>query len=287
MRAHQASLRNTSPGTDRTPPTRAPGPEALTRRRRGAFTLIELLVVIAIIALLVSILLPSLSRAKSAAQTVQCATIIRHFAVGAELYAHENNGASPNAMRSYTKGELSSSEWVKTFYPAALFAGGYAARNDPSEQTCRELACPTYLRTKGIWHWLVNSDGTLHSYWPRWFDWNYGMVWTSGKPGESKAGDFDHLVYQIGRVKRPSRTMFLAETHITGPHEQRQLHLGDGWVREYGTTVGMLTSWYWWDVPVGPEPHDGKLNMVMFDGHVETLSYQQAREEKKYHIVQE
>jgi prepilin-type N-terminal cleavage/methylation domain-containing protein/prepilin-type processing-associated H-X9-DG protein len=56
--------------------------------RRG-FTLIELLVVIAIIAVLVAILLPSLNRARAAAQSVACQSDMRQLFIFANLYAND------------------------------------------------------------------------------------------------------------------------------------------------------------------------------------------------------
>jgi len=64
------------------------------RRRpaRRGFTLIELLVVIAIIALLVSILVPSLQRVRKLGRAVVCMTNLRSMHVGLAIYISENNG---------------------------------------------------------------------------------------------------------------------------------------------------------------------------------------------------
>lgn len=70
---------------------------AQVKGRTGSrgFTLVELLVSIAIIALLMSILLPALSRARDAANTVRCASNLRQIGTGLISYAAENSQFLP------------------------------------------------------------------------------------------------------------------------------------------------------------------------------------------------
>ena len=65
------------------------------RRNNLGFTLIELLVVIAILALLISILLPSLARAKTMARITKAHAELRAITLAMEMYKHENSEQIP------------------------------------------------------------------------------------------------------------------------------------------------------------------------------------------------
>src|SRR4051794_7461179 len=65
------------------------------RRQTTGFTLIELLVVIGIIAVIISMLLPSLNRARQQAYSAQCLSNLKQVGQAALIYAAENKGWLP------------------------------------------------------------------------------------------------------------------------------------------------------------------------------------------------
>lgn len=77
------------------------------RTRKSGFTLIELLVVISIIALLVSILLPALSKAREQAKKAVCASQLHTIGISLIMYTGEYNGFFPPSYGGFWMNELS------------------------------------------------------------------------------------------------------------------------------------------------------------------------------------
>ena len=121
--------------------------------REAGFTLIELLVVISIIALLLSILMPSLGKAKKSAQRVVCGSQLKQIGVVAYLYGSENDDWLPPSYDSPIppkKARTFLGYYVLHQNFHLLVSSPYGdASGDGYLPNCDVLYCPSDKRMKG------------------------------------------------------------------------------------------------------------------------------------------
>lgn len=110
-------------------------PRGATSSRTRAFTLIEVLVVVAIIALLITILLPSLKRARELSRATVCGTRLGQVFKGTLMYTHSNQDRLP--YFGWISGRPTDAEWWPT--QIARFVGNeyevYLCPGDPKPFT--------------------------------------------------------------------------------------------------------------------------------------------------------
>jgi prepilin-type N-terminal cleavage/methylation domain-containing protein len=138
-----------------------------SKHRSPAFTLIELMVVIAIITLLISILLPTLSKARVQGQNVKTRAALKSIGEGAELYRNENesdqnarltNGYPPSALGEDAavagNQEIGGAQWIVRYLMGKDLAGYAPRRNVPAA-----LLNPGDPAEEVTWY-EYNTDGT-------------------------------------------------------------------------------------------------------------------------------
>ena len=126
-----------------------------------AFTLIELLVVIAILALLLTILMPMLARAKDIAKRITCASNMRAIGQAAMIFAAEHGGRGPGSAERDIP-SLSSISWANILNEE-YFKSDRIPRmaNAPVKD---KLCCPSIMPFGNVMYsrpyiWNLNAEG--------------------------------------------------------------------------------------------------------------------------------
>ncbi len=224
--------------------------------RRGGFTLIELLVVIAIIALLISILLPSLSRARQSAKTAVCGSNVRGIMQALYLYAgdHRDQLVSAGLAHGASHGNEQAA-WINTlrkeYGENTLIA---RCPQDESEHWTVPIAPPPAAPEPGAdpddveaWQPILRRTS---------FGTNY---YIAGKVAGK--GPYNLL----GMIKRPSTTIFMVELAEVGPF----------------ATSDHVHPENWWSNPrklaaqeMALDRHRKRANYSFFDGHATTHAFE-------------
>ena len=146
-------------------------------RRRAGFTLVELLVVIGIIAVLISILLPTLASARRSANTVKCAASLKELGNAFKMYAINNKGYYP-AVRDTTLGPpVPERRWMEYVAPyISSIAKDFKDYSDIAKlkQASVLWGCPEW--TRSTWDASSNNYAGANVYN------GYGMQYYPGYP---------------------------------------------------------------------------------------------------------
>lgn len=250
-----------------------------------AFTLIELLVVISIIAILMSIMMPALSRARAMAQSVSCRSQLRDIGLGFNMYVQDNSG---HVVQTSGSTQYFGGRWMMSL-SKYMYNRRVNSADDPQGAASEGgiydfqlFRCPVEavkIKKAGL-----NPDGTIAN--GSWGNYGYNQFFT-GYPANTNFNRTPNNTREANAWRKfdsiitPSTLPLFADTNTDDP-----VNIGDKgmwWLSAKGPHPNAYFNHNWnggaarisqtssqW-APRGAAPnHNGKTNYLMADGHVET-----------------
>jgi len=210
--------------------------KSLVFKPKWSFTLIELLVVIAIIAILASMLLPALNKARDRAKAIKCTSNLKNSGMFMKFYADDNDEMYPTYIKDTAVG-LTYTGWNNT-----LSKLGYMKRNDT-------YLCPSIAPYKASGAHIDQAYGIFYNIYA--MNVPYGVrVYTGSDP--------DYRILIGKKVKKPTAYPLLMDSVAgTSVAKQKQVALLNSRASGDNSAVHMR--------------HNKAANIAFLDGHVEAV----------------
>lgn len=215
----------------------------LDSQLQGAFTLLELLVVIAIIVILAALLMPTLAKIKASSSMAACASNLRQIGVVVQLNTADNDGRLPTIKQS----QLALNAFLIDLFASTFPATGVLTKTSYGA----DIAHGPLVKS-----WICPGDPTRGG-WVK-------LGATNGIPGEPNSDTsinahsycLNMLVNyrKMAEIAKPSQTILMTDFDWGGIGTRANWPYSSPW------KDNLPTTW-----------HDGKINCLFVDGHIEAL----------------